>query len=215
MSHSDFFHPLLGAVLRMDGGPALRVSPVVPDNLRSTPGEWGGLQHAALLIRNRFTDQKRMYMSHMPKALTLSLTHEASVMFADALTTAATRGFRQSRRGVADIEMSWLVSHLRIERWREALLWTWAIGKLGGQDGKWDEEARVEIANLLGVDNMEDDAIVVERGRRRTLEDINRVTIQSGWETPSWTKYYFSGSISSHISSEQCLRKLTDTLRLV
>ena len=200
MSQSDFQHPLLGSVFRMDPGPNLRVNYVIPPTLKSTPGEWGGLQHAAKLIADRFTRKKRMYMAHMPKALTLSLTHEASVIWADELSTVATRGFRQSKKGVADVEMSWLVSHLRIERWREALLWTWAVARMGGNNGMWGAEAREEIMYLLGLedageqeDEVEKDAtIIVKRGPRTTFEDLKEIVDNAGWEDPKYTRYYFS-----------------------
>ena len=192
LNHADFQHPLYGTVLRMDSGPALRVKPFVTPDLKSSPGEWGGLQHAAMLIKNRFTDQRRMYMAHMPKALSLSLTQEASIMFGDALSEAATRGFRQSRRGVADVEMSWLVSHLRIERWREALLWTWAVAKLGGQDGAWGEEAKDEIADLLGTSDTNLREVVVQKGPRESLRDMDTIAEEAGWESTEFTRYYYS-----------------------
>ncbi|ORX33950.1 hypothetical protein BD324DRAFT_643648 [Kockovaella imperatae] len=192
LNHADFQHPLLGTVLRMDPGPGLRVKPVVTPDLKSSPGEWGGLQHAAMLIKNRFTDQKRMYMAHMPKALTLSLTHEASVMFGVELSEAATRGFRQSQRGVADVEMSWLVSHLRIERWREGLLWTWVVARLGGQDGIWGKQAKAEMSELLGINSSEIDEVIIEKGPRETLADLEQINKNAGWDSTEFTKYYYS-----------------------
>ena len=186
MSPSDFFHPILGAVLRLD--PGLDVEPVFPPSLRSTPGEWGGLQHANEILSRRFPWRKRMYMHHLPKSLSKHLVHEASVMFADDLTIAATRGFRESQCGEGDIEMAWLVTHLGIERWREALLWTWAVAKVGGEEGIWGDGARQEIRDLLHLESDDQREIVpVIRGERTTLEDIAEMSGQQ----PKHTQYRF------------------------
>jgi 3-O-alpha-D-mannopyranosyl-alpha-D-mannopyranose xylosylphosphotransferase len=131
-------------------------------------------------------------MHHMPKSLTRSLVQEASVMFAEDLTMAATRTFRESRRGVADVEIAWLVSHLGVERWREALLWSWAVAKVGGAKGIWGKEAREEVRRVMGVkEGQVGGNVKITRGERKTLEDIERVTKQAGWELPEKTTYLF------------------------
>ena len=73
---------------------------------------------------------------------------------------AGERGFRKSHRGKGDLEMSWLISHLKVERWREALIWVWAVGRVGGQEGVWGDKAREEIKGLLGIRNGETPAEV-------------------------------------------------------
>jgi 3-O-alpha-D-mannopyranosyl-alpha-D-mannopyranose xylosylphosphotransferase len=75
---------------------------------------------------------------------------EVTIMFAEELSLAAVRGFRESQRGLADLEMAALASWLRIERWREALLWTWVVAKVGGSEGIWGQSARNELRELFG-----------------------------------------------------------------
>ena len=191
MSKTDFSHPLLGLVVRLDPAPQVLVRPVVTPDLFSTPGEWGGLTHASMLLSRRFPERSRMYEHHMPKGLSRSTVHEASIMFADDLTVAATRGFRESKRGLADVEMAWLVTHLRVERWREALLWTWAVAKVGGAKGVWDREAREEVQRLLSVEDGQEDEVLVTKGLRVTLDDAADVMAQAGWDAPTSTQYVF------------------------
>ena len=198
LAPTDFHHPLLGNVIRLDG--RMVVKPEVTPDLFSTPGEWGGLQHASQLISGRFPKHARGYLHHMPKALTVSLVHEASVMFEESLTAAATRGFRRSSRGLADIEMHWLVSYLRIERWREALLWSWAVARLGGLNGVWDGNARREIGNMLNLLSPPTDLVIVKRNERKTLHDIERISQLGGWDKPKKTKYIFC--MSSHLLAQ-------------
>jgi 3-O-alpha-D-mannopyranosyl-alpha-D-mannopyranose xylosylphosphotransferase len=189
-------------VIRADTG--LLVKPEMTPDLVSTAGEWGGLQHASQMISRRFPSLSRGYMYHIPKALTLSLTHEASVMWEDELTEAATRGFRRSERGIGDIEMSWLVGFLRVERWREALLWSWAVARLGGESGTWDESAREEVTRVLEVSSLEVDSVLITQGPRKTLEDVWEINTQMGWESPHRTVYTFCKRLVERIYPTQC-----------
>ncbi len=189
MAPTDFHHPMLGDVIRADG--SLLVKPRMTEELVSTAGEWGGLQHASQMISRRFPSFSRGYMYHIPKALTLSLTHEASVMWEDELTEAATRGFRRSERGIGDIEMSWLVGFLRVERWREALLWSWAVARMGGESGYWGEAERGELERVLDITTTEVDSVLIEKGERKTLVDILEIEKTMGWEHAKQTAYTF------------------------
>ncbi|RSH92244.1 hypothetical protein EHS25_008659 [Saitozyma podzolica] len=202
LSASDFHHPLLGTVVRFEPSPQLLVKPVFTPDLLSTPGEWGGLQHASLLLSKRFPSRPRMYMHHMPKALTRSLVQEASVMFAEDLTKAATRAFRESRRGEGDVEIAWLVTHLGVERWREALLWSWAVAKVGGEAGEWGDGAREEVRGVLkikaGGEGEVEDEVMVVKGKRSTLGNVAAITKRAGWGMPRKSTYTFS-SMDGHL----------------
>lgn len=190
MAPSDFHHPLLGPVLRL--ATQLPVHPRLTPDLKSTPGEWGGLQHASLLLSRRFTNRAQPYPEHMPKSLTTGMMDEASFMFASGLGLAGTRGFRESRRGVADVEMAALASWLRVERWREALLWTWVVAKVS----VWDEGSRDAIRGLFGDDLWEGRNVLVRKGRRMTLSDIN--TLSDDDQLPLNTQYKFCKSPSNN-----------------
>ncbi|OCF45807.1 hypothetical protein I317_00295 [Kwoniella heveanensis CBS 569] len=203
LSSSDFRHPLLGNVLRLDDG--LMVSPLFDGATQTSDGgEWGALNHAAVLLSRRFPEKKRGYMHHLPKTVSKSILHEASVMFQDELSLATTRGFRESQRGGGDVEMAWLTTHMRIERWREALLWSWAVAKIGGVDGRWGESARAELKEILGMqegEGDEKDHVNLSRGPRKTLEDIDGINAQVGWEGPRASDYIFS-SMDGHLPNE-------------
>ncbi|WVQ98135.1 hypothetical protein IAU59_005257 [Kwoniella sp. CBS 9459] len=203
LSTSDFRHPLLGNVLRLDDG--LMVPPSFDEATQtSDSGEWGGLQHAAVLLSRRFPEKKRGYMHHLPKTVSKSILHEASIMFKDELSLASTRGFRESHRGAGDVEMAWLTTHMRIERWREALLWSWAVAKVGGVDGRWVESARAELKDVLGLKDDEGDAknhVNLSRGPRKTLDDLEAINAQAGWEAPQASEYVFS-SMDGHLPNE-------------
>jgi 3-O-alpha-D-mannopyranosyl-alpha-D-mannopyranose xylosylphosphotransferase len=201
LSTPDFHHPLLGPVLRIE--PEMMIKPEVTPNLLSTGGEWGGLQHAALVLAERFPFKRREYLHHMPKAFTRTMAQESSIMFAKAMTTAATRAFRESKRGRADIEMAFVMAHLQIERWREALLWTYVVAKLGGQDGVLGVEARKQLRKTLRVSKgNEGDGLIYEKRQRSTLQDIEDLSYRAGWEVALHTKNYFS-SFDGHIPSSK------------
>lgn len=138
-------------------------------------------------------------------------------MFEDALTVAARRQFRELSEGEGSVQMQWLISSLRVERWREALLWTWAVAKvgtapqwqpeetgeiLGGTVGYWGAEARREIQDLFGLEDKDNDVIKIEihKGERWTLEeDRMKSHFQgAGWEAPKATEFLFS-SMDGHL----------------
>lgn len=182
---ADFVHPILGNVVRAE--PGFMVDPKLDPKLKSTSGEWGGLGNAATLIAGRFPSRPREYILHMPKGLSRSIAHEASVMFAQQLTTASTRTFRESTRGRADVEFAWLMTHLQIERWREALLWSFIVARVGGENGEWGPEARDEL-RAIGLDGR-DNSTTIHRRPRATLNDMENIAANAGWEGPLRTTY--------------------------
>jgi 3-O-alpha-D-mannopyranosyl-alpha-D-mannopyranose xylosylphosphotransferase len=114
---------------------------------------------------------------------------EVGIMFATDLALAGTRGFRESKRGEGDLEMAALATWLRVERWREALLWTWVVGKQGPV---WGDEARNEIRTMFGDGLQEGKTVLFRKGRRTTLKDIK----QTG-DQPLETRYKFCESHST------------------
>jgi 3-O-alpha-D-mannopyranosyl-alpha-D-mannopyranose xylosylphosphotransferase len=120
---------------------------------------------------------------------------EASIMFAEELSIASTRGFRESKRGTADIEMAALASWLRIERWREALLWTWIVGKVGGVEGVWDGgRAKEELRYLFGNGLEEGKNGKVRMGPRKTIEDADMYLSTNNLDEPLSTRIRFCKS---------------------
>jgi 3-O-alpha-D-mannopyranosyl-alpha-D-mannopyranose xylosylphosphotransferase len=98
--------------------------------------------------------------------------------------------------------MGFMVTHLRIERWREALLWIWAVGKMGNLDssdeiGTWGEAARAELKSLLNLETLSGTTLVVKQNRD-TLKDMDSTFKKGNWETPKATTYSFS-SMDGHV----------------
>ncbi|WWC59711.1 uncharacterized protein I303_102273 [Kwoniella dejecticola CBS 10117] len=191
---SDFHSPLYGSVIRFDHG-----------NRFNDAGEVGGLYHANFLLSQRFPRRLRPYFAHVPKVITRGLHHEASLMFKEALADSSQRRFREMMLGEGDIQMQWLLTSLRVERWREALLWTYIVanlGTLGESPDTWNELARNELRDMFGLNENDDDVIKIEvhRGERWTLEPgrMAKVFEQAGWEAPKATDFLFS-SMDGHM----------------
>ncbi|WWC59528.1 uncharacterized protein I303_102084 [Kwoniella dejecticola CBS 10117] len=219
LSQSDFRHPLLGNVLRMDSG--LLVAPEMNPMQLTDSGEWGALQHANELISRRFPARRRMYLHHLPKTQSKTILNEALTMFGEELSEAATRTFRESKRGKGDAEMAWLTTNLRIERWREALLWSWIVAKIGHKNGGWNNDARSDFINTLGITDEHisgnQKLLIQRRDDRKTLSDSFHADSQVGWQGPKATTYQFS-SLDGHLNllsdepNKRCLFSLDQCL---
>ncbi len=44
--------------------------------------------------------------------------HEASIMFEHALTLSSQRRFRETPIGEGDVQVQWMITQMKIERWR-------------------------------------------------------------------------------------------------
>lgn len=85
----------------------------------------------------------------------------------------------------------------KVERWREALLWTFVVAKLGSlrPDGSLGDLARIELAKLLNLErDSRNSRIEVIRGKRETLSTIADVWEQAGLQVPQATEMLFCGS---------------------
>ncbi|KAJ9094331.1 hypothetical protein QFC19_008017 [Naganishia cerealis] len=195
LSSADFHSTLYGSVFRLDRQFGLQVKPILMPSKVSDNGEWGGLQHANWLISQRFPLRPRNYLDHLPKAIGAPILQEASIIFAPDLSDAAQRHFRESTYGVGDISMAFLITHMRIERWREALLWSWTVARLGArEEGMWGERARNELQEVLGLDGVtlaSRTTLQVRRSERDTLKDVPKRFAQAKWEPPLATSFHF------------------------
>ncbi|WWC86667.1 uncharacterized protein L201_001544 [Kwoniella dendrophila CBS 6074] len=202
---SDFHSPFYGSVIRFDHGYYQQVRPLLDKNRFNDAGEVGGLYHANYLLSQRFPRRLRPYFAHVPKVITRGLHHEASLMFREALAESSQRRFREMMLGEGDIQMQWLLTSLRVERWREALLWTYVVanlGTLGESSDTWNHLARNELKDMFGLNENDDDVIKIEvhRGERWTLEPgrMARAFEQAGWDAPKATDFLFS-SFDGHM----------------
>lgn len=201
LTTADFYSIPFGSVFRLDSTFQLRVTPTLDRTKSNDPGEWGGLEHANYLLSQRFPDRSRHYLHHLPKTLSKPIIHEAMHMFGADIAVASSRPFREATVGYGDIEMGFLVTHLRIERWREALLWIWAVGKMGNLDpnekGRWSEGARAELRSLLELSTLGGTPLVVKQ-ERDTLKNSDSVFRKGAWDSPKATTYSFS-SMDGHL----------------
>lgn len=125
-------------------------------------------------------------------------------MFKDDLLESTRRRFRESTSGRGDIQLQWLLTALRVsdrscsglmeqvERWREALLWTFIVVRLGHQNGEGmlDQNAIHNLRRILGTDN--DSTLQVLRGPRETLTSLSELWQSAGLTSPKATEMLFS-----------------------
>ena len=86
-----------------------------------------------------------------------------------------------------------MMVHFVVERWREALLWSWAIARHGGVDDSWGKtEMDAAWTQLGGADELE--KLEAQAGHRNSL-DAKRVEENlrlSGLRQTDSTNYVFS-----------------------
>ena len=91
-------------------------------------------------------------------------------MWPEELNRAASHPFRETVAGPGDVSMLFLQAHFIVERWREALLWSWTVGKHGSIGDEWDDETAARAWQELGGEPGEK-VLDTRAGYRETLED--------------------------------------------
>lgn len=89
-----------------------------------------------------------------------------------------------------------LMVHFVVERWREALLWSWVVAKHGGLDDSWSEAATDAAWNDLGGETDRSHNLVVKSEFRASVNS-GRVTANlraSGLKQSDQTNYIYSES---------------------
>lgn len=181
MRSTDFHSKLYGPVIRLDPDIKLAVSAQIPKQHKVT--QWTGLQNANHLLSTRFPSRSRNYQHHVPKTLTRASLDETAVIWADEIAQMALSGFQGSR----DVDVPWLATWLGIERWREALLWSWTVAKMG----EWGAEQRRCTLELLGVNDLAGQVAMVSVSERESLLAIGEVFRVANWPEPLRTTYTF------------------------
>ena len=179
-----------GLVFRFD------LNLLVPPKLDTRPsrGEWQPLRESNVLLSQRFGATNRPYTAHMAKAMSVSLLQEVYACFPEAFLRTASRPMRDVHKtDPGDIHTAWLLPHFTIERHREALLWSWTVGRLGGDDDEWNNDA---AWSALG--GGKGDEIRVGRIRRDSLDAnvMSRSLRRAGYERPGATEYLFCESMT-------------------
>ncbi|KIJ52435.1 hypothetical protein M422DRAFT_64923 [Sphaerobolus stellatus SS14] len=189
LATSDFYTSAYGVVLRMQSD--LLVKSVQYPRGAAT-GEWPPLEFTNYCISSRFGSRQRPYIAHTAKSLSLSLLKEFHQIWESEFGVTASHPFRGMWTGHRDIYAIFLFIHTLVERWREALLWSWAVGKHGGLDDEWDDERKRQAWIDLGGKPGENEIMVVMKPRSSTNEDIVEDTLLNAGQPPSGkTSYEF------------------------
>ena len=139
-------------------------------------------------------------MQHQAKAVSYALLQEVALVWKDAIATSASHAFRETVAGDGDFYQMFVFAHFLVERAREALLWTWVVGRIGALDDAWGEHEATRAWIELGG-GWEGDAareITVESGLRGTLnaDRVREHLRDSGVDGQFHTEYRFCGSIN-------------------
>lgn len=153
--------------------------------------------HTRTPIGDRFAARYRPYAVHQSRTFTRSLVSELSLLWASDLALTSKRPFRGMSGGAGggdgEVYVGFLYGGYLIERYREHLLWSWMVGKIGtsitsddSKNNKWTlAHARAAWSDLGGSlsdtlgKTKEDDVLKVARAdgqrEKRTTLDPERV----------------------------------------
>jgi hypothetical protein len=142
-------------------------------------------------LGKRFGSRSRPYLSHHAKSLSHSLLNEVSHTFSGSLYSTSLKKFRGTPQSL-EVYTVFLLTHFVVERWREALLWSWVVGKIGGELNEWsDEEARAAWKDVGGKEG--EGKVLVKRKWRGSLvhSTVDGVLKDAGYDGPRSTRYIF------------------------
>ncbi|KDN41724.1 hypothetical protein RSAG8_07255, partial [Rhizoctonia solani AG-8 WAC10335] len=175
LSPRDFHMQEQGIVMRMQNYIPISPDPSIPqhDGL-----EWESLQYSNHLLSNRFGSRFRPYPAHLAKTLSIPMLKEVARAWPDDLGRVVRRPFRgmkhMAENEPADMYMVFMEHHWIVERWREALLWSWVVARgearTGGNTDAWTERVAQQAWKELGG-QVGEDTLVVQRAPRSTLEN--------------------------------------------
>jgi hypothetical protein len=151
LTSTSFSSPLFGPILRLD--PNLLVYGAQVPGPRSS-GEWPSLEHSAWLLDQRFGKRARPYVLHVPRVFKTSLLRELRMTFAPSWRlTGETRFRNEDLQNRPELSTHFLMSHFVVERYREAMLWSFFVLKMDeNSDGylSADELSR-HLLQRLGI----------------------------------------------------------------
>lgn len=82
-----------------------------------------------------------------------------------------------------DAYLPFLVTHWIVERHREALLWSWVVARLGGDDDEWGPAQSAQAWRELGGALDKDQVDVRRKPRSSLLEDQLIAVLESTGDT--------------------------------
>ncbi|KAJ7433616.1 hypothetical protein B0H11DRAFT_2259232 [Mycena galericulata] len=179
---SAFHSTLYGPVFRMQ--PKLLVGGDASGDADGD-GEWRSLGWSSHLLSQHFGLRKRPYIQHNVRALSLPLMHEMSLAFGSFFAATPLSQFRGSHNAPNELEVNtiYMATHFVIERHREALLWSWIVGKWGRNLGVLDGDQKKRMWRELG--GREGDTLKLPRAKRSTMEDLELNMWMAGVQSPS------------------------------
>ncbi|KAG8885296.1 hypothetical protein FRB98_001881 [Tulasnella sp. 332] len=188
LSPRDFYTEEYGPVFRMQSDVMIGHSIGPTSNLR---GEWIALVYTNTLLGDRFGARSRPYLTHVAKALSIPILIELQTIWSNPLARTASHAFRSYVKTDPDVSTTLLQTHYVVERWREALLWSWVVGRIGAdEDGEegWDfSRAWRELGGELGKETL-----LVQRGARDTVGDVAAFQDNDTSMAKGKTDYVFS-----------------------
>ncbi|KAF8342792.1 uncharacterized protein EI90DRAFT_3115337 [Cantharellus anzutake] len=206
---ADFYTPQYGVVLRVQ--PDLLVTSSNP-SLDNPDGEWRPLRYTNWLLDQRYGVRSRPYLTHMAKSLSLPILSEISLMshpnssnahpfisIREALLRTSHHLFRGQFSGTVDHDDAYLIfffGHHVVERWRELLLWSWLVGRIGGLNDEWRRDvegvqAWQELAGNTSATRESEPVLNIGLAGRTTLRK-EVVDNALGTRRTSATEYVFS-----------------------
>ncbi|KAG8712426.1 Xanthine phosphoribosyltransferase 1 [Ceratobasidium sp. 395] len=176
----DFYTYAYGPVLRMQSD--LMVPPTNRET-RKANGEWQTLQYSNKLLGDRFGQRYRPYTTHEAKTLVKSMVDEVTITWHSELHHTGQQRFRLNP-DARDAYLPFLATHWTVERHREALLWSWVVARIGGDDDEWGPAQSAQAWRELGG-ALESDSVDVRRGARTSLyEDRVMGVVNSTGDPP-------------------------------
>jgi hypothetical protein len=123
-------------------------------------------------------------MHHNARALSLPIMHEVSLAFGEYFAATPLSQFRGSHKVAKEYEVNtiFMSTHYVIERHREALLWSWVVGKWGGISGLLDREQKKRMWQELG--GGEADVLSLVEADRKTADDVEVNLLMAGIQPP-------------------------------
>jgi hypothetical protein len=110
--------------------------------------------------------------------------HEMSLTFGSYFAATPFSQFRGSHNAPEELEVNtiFMATHFVIERHREALLWSWIVGKWGGQRGVLGRDQKKRMWRELG--GREGDTLNLLKATRSTMEDLELNMWMAGVKPP-------------------------------
>lgn len=186
LTPADWYTPEYGLVLRMQPTLLVDFTLQVPDS------EWKSLRKSNFLLSKRFGKRKRPYLTHLPKALSMPMLSELKRVWASDIQETRQQVFPMVAGEEGSFNLQFTMSHYIVERWREGLLFSWIVAKIGGDQDQWDLDAALKDLNVLQVEAGDTELTVRGYDRDTMIEGRMHDILKDGGHEQGATTYGFS-----------------------